>query len=91
MEATMSLKNLDAMFNPQRVAVIGASEDETYIGLHMFHNLVGKGYTGIVHPVNETAKGVQGVEAYPRVVDIPHSVDLALVTTEPEKLETVIH
>lgn len=90
MEAIMSLKNLNAMFNPQRIAVIGASEDETSIGFHLFHNLVGKGYTGIVHPVNETAKGVQGVEAYPRVVDIPHSVDLALVTTEPNKLATVI-
>ena len=87
----MSLKNLNAMFNPQRIAVIGASEDETSIGFHLFRNLVGKGYTGIVHPVNETAKGVQGVEAYPRVVDIPHAVDLALVTSEPEQLDKVIH
>jgi len=87
----MSLKNLEAMFNPQRIAVIGASEDETSSGFHLFRNLVGKGYTGIVHPVNESAKGVQGVEAYPRIVDIPHSIDLALVTTEPQKLDTVIH
>jgi acetyltransferase len=87
----MSLKNLDAMFNPQRIAVIGASEDETSIGCHLFRNLVGKGYPGIVHPVTEKAKGIQGVEAYPRVIDIPHPVDLALVTTEPEKLDAALN
>lgn len=86
----MSLKNLQAMFNPQRIAVIGASEDAASIGFHLFRNLVGKGYTGIVHPVTEKAKGVQGVEAYPRVIDIPHPVDLALVATEPEKLDGVL-
>ncbi|KJR99243.1 MAG: hypothetical protein VR65_17780 [Desulfobulbaceae bacterium BRH_c16a] len=86
----MSLKNLDTLFNPQRVAVIGASEDDTSIGYHVFRNLIGKGFKGIVHPVNPAMRGVQGVEAYRTVAEIPHPIDLALVATGPEKLQTVL-
>ena len=86
----MSLKNLDILFNPQRIAVIGANEDERSIGYHIFRNLIGKGFKGIVHPVNPDMGGVQGVEAYPTVSDIPHPVDLALVATEPQHLPAVL-
>lgn len=87
----MSLKNLDVLFNPQRIAVIGASEDDTSVGYHIFRNLIGKGFKGIVHPVNPTMRGVQGVEAYQNVNDIPHPVDLALVATDPERLPAVLN
>lgn len=86
----MSLKNLDILFNPQRIAVIGANEDERSIGCHIFRNLIGKGFKGIVHPVNPETGGVQGVEAYPGILDIPHPVDLALVATEPDSLPAVL-
>ncbi|HBG20679.1 MAG TPA: hypothetical protein DDY32_15780, partial [Desulfobulbaceae bacterium] len=86
----MSLKNLDILFNPQRIAVIGANEDERSIGYHIFRNLIGKGFKGIVHPVNPDMGGVQGVEAYPTVSDIPHPIDLALVATEPQHLPAVL-
>ncbi len=86
----MSLKNLDILFNPRRIAVVGANEDEASIGFHLFRNLIGKGFKGIVHPVNPDMGGVQGVEAYPSVLDIPHPVDLALVATEPRSLPAVL-
>jgi len=40
----MSIKNLDAFFNPRRIAVLGASEDEKVLGYHVFRNLIGKGF-----------------------------------------------
>ncbi len=86
----MSLKNLNILFNPQRIAVIGASEDERSIGYHIFRNLIGKGFKGIVHPVNPTMRGVQGVEAYRTITDIPHPIDLALLAEGPENLQTVL-
>ncbi|MFN2355731.1 MAG: CoA-binding protein, partial [Desulfopila sp.] len=86
----MSLKNLDILFNPERIAVIGANEDDTSVGFHIFRNLIGKGFKGIVHPVNPLMRGVQGVEAYQTVADIPHSVDLALVATGPQNLQTAL-
>jgi acetyltransferase len=86
----MSIKNLDILFNPQRIAVIGASEDHQAVGYHIFRNLIGKGFKGIVHPVNSNMSGVQGVESYPTVSDIPHPIDLAMVATQPDELQSVL-
>ncbi len=82
----MSIKNLDVLFNPQRIAVVGASEDKKSIGYHIFRNLIGDGFQGIVHPVAPGMSGVQGVEAYGTVCDIPHPIDLAMVAAHPENL-----
>jgi len=86
----MSIKHLDVLFNPQRIAVIGASEDQREVGYHVFRNLIGKGFRGIVHPVNPGMSGIQGVEAYNRVQEIPQPIDLALVATRPENLRSVL-
>ncbi len=86
----MSIKNLDILFNPKRIAVIGASENDRAVGYHLFRNLIGKGFTGIVHPVHPTMGGVQGVEAYPTVSGIPHPIDLAMVATDPENLPAAL-
>ncbi|MGW8194518.1 MAG: bifunctional acetate--CoA ligase family protein/GNAT family N-acetyltransferase [Desulforhopalus sp.] len=86
----MLLKNLDVMFNPTRIAVIGANEDDTSIGYHIFKNLIGKGFKGIAHPVNPIMSGVQGVEAYSNVLAIPHQIDLALVAVDPGNMLTVL-
>jgi acetyltransferase len=86
----MSQKNLDILFNPQRIAVIGETEDDTSIGHHLFKNLIGRGFKGIVHQVNPGMRGAPGVEVYPTVTDIPYPVDLALVATDPENLEAVL-
>ena len=86
----MSIKNFKALFNPQRIAVIGASEDEKSVGYHIFRNLIGKGFNGIVHPVIPGMGGVQGVEAYENIRDIPYPIDLAIVAAEPENLQAVL-
>ena len=76
----MSIKNLDAFFNPRRIAVLGASEDKKVLGYHVFRNLIGKGFKGVVFPVNSDSEAIQGVEAYRNINLIPHSIDLAIVT-----------
>jgi len=86
----MSIKNLEALFNPQRIAVIGASEDDKSAGFHVFRNLIEKDFNGIVHPVHSSMGGVQGIEAYETVSDIPHQIDLALVATHPENLQAAL-
>jgi len=87
----MSIKNLDILFNPRRIAVIGASEEKESTGYFIFRNLIGKGYKGTVHPVHPAMESVQGVEAYKTVNDIPHSVDMAMIAGPPVKLQTVLH
>src|SRR5512135_506409 len=75
----MAIKNLEAFFNPKRIAVIGADEDPKALGASVFGNLIGKGYKGAVYPVNSKLETVRGVEAYRKITDIQRDIDLAIL------------
>jgi acetyltransferase len=77
----LGIENLNRVFNPKRIAVIGASEREGSIGAKIFSNLTGAGYKGTVFPVNPFRQTVQGITAYPSVSKIPCKIDLAVVAT----------
>ncbi len=89
-EVIMAIKNLEAFFNPRRIAVLGASEDKKVLGYHVLRNLIGKGFKGVVFPVNPDSEAIQGVEAYRNINAIPHSIDLAILTLPPEELYTAL-
>ncbi len=71
--------SLDFIFRPRSTAVIGASNREGSVGRALFANVLMNGYTGVVYPVNNTAKSVLGVKAYETVLQIPDEVDLAIL------------
>ena len=60
----MSIRNLDKIFDPRRIAVIGANETPNSVGSTVFRNLVASDYRGVVYPVNPKYETVQGVRAY---------------------------
>ncbi|HEV8387893.1 MAG TPA: acetate--CoA ligase family protein [Nitrososphaera sp.] len=64
-------------FSPQSIAVIGASE-KPGIGKTIFTNIA-KHFKGKIFPVTPSNPTVGGLVAYKSVVDIPESVDLAVV------------
>ncbi len=82
----MSIKNLEVFFNPSRIAVIGANEDPDSIGYFILRNMIGKGFKGVVYPVNPASDSVQGVEAYKSVSHIQHPVDLAILANPAEEI-----
>jgi len=75
------VEKLNKIFNPRRIAVIGASDREDSIGYKLLRNLVGVGYKGAVYPVNSFRPTVQGITAYPTIGKIPWHVDLAVIAT----------
>ncbi|MBS7632997.1 CoA-binding protein, partial [Candidatus Bathyarchaeota archaeon] len=77
----MGTENLDKIFNPKRIAVIGASDRKNSVGAKLLRNLIGVGYSGAVYPVNPFKTTIQGITAYPSVTKIPWSVDLAIIAT----------
>lgn len=77
----MSINNLDRIFEPRRIAVIGASDQAAKVGHRVLRNLVGSGYEGTVYPVNSRREAVQGIQAYPEVGELPRVPDLAIVCT----------
>src|SRR6188474_559842 len=70
---------LDAMFAPRTVAVIGASERPGSVGRTLMENL--RAFGGRVFPINPKRRRVLGIEAFPKIGDIPAEVDLALIAT----------
>nr|HID14212.1 CoA-binding protein [Anaerolineae bacterium] len=70
---------LGAFFRPQSVAVIGASRDPEKLGHAVLANLKQGGYPGRLYPVNLKADEILGLKAFPSVLDIPDSVDLAVI------------
>ncbi len=86
----MGIENLKRIFNPERVAVVGASDREGSIGAKIFGNLTGSGYKGSVFPVNPFRQTVQGIPAYPSVSKIPNKIDMAVITTPAHTVPQVV-
>ncbi len=70
---------LDALFNPQSIAVIGASADSRKVGHAVLANLKKFGFTGALYPVNPTATEILGSKAYPSVAAIQAPLDLVVI------------
>ncbi|MGQ9771397.1 MAG: acetate--CoA ligase alpha subunit [Thermogutta sp.] len=87
----MSIENLHKIFNPSRVAVIGASDTPTSVGYTVLKNLVGSGFRGVVYPVNPKRESVQGIHAYKDVMSLPRAPDLAIVCTPARTVPALVH
>src|SRR5438046_10117082 len=70
---------LDALFPPKSIVVIGASNRPGSVGRAVFTNILLNEYTGTVYPVNPRDRSISGVRSYLSVQDLPESVDLAVV------------
>ena len=77
----MSIRHLDKIFKPRRIAVIGATDDATKVGHTVLKNLLAAGFAGTIFPVNSRRDMVQGVRAYPAIGALPEPPDLAIVCT----------
>ncbi|MCX6290341.1 MAG: acetate--CoA ligase family protein [Bacteroidetes bacterium] len=74
-----SVHELDSLFKPKAIAIIGASSKELSIGNVILKNLVHYGYTGKIYPINPKEPEVRGIKAYPTIFDVPGDIDLAHV------------
>ncbi len=83
-------KPLDAIFAPNAVAVIGASEKPSSLGYRALRNLVGHSFGGAIYPVNPSRPNVLGIKAYPSIRDVPEVVDLAMIVTPAASVPALI-
>ncbi len=86
----MSILNLDKIFNPHRVAVIGASDSPTSVGYTVLRNLIGSGFRGVVFPVNLKRESVQGIEAHKDIDSLPYAPDLAVICTPARTVPGIV-
>jgi acetyltransferase len=86
----MGLHNLDKIFKPESIAVVGASEKEGSIGYVHVQNLIQGGYQGKIFPVNPHYSAIHGLKAYPSISRIDHAVDLAIIAIPISSVPSVI-
>ncbi len=87
----MTIRNLDKLFAPQSVAVIGASERPGRVGTVVLRNLLQGGFTGPIWPVNPRYSRLEGIRCYSAVAALPNAPDLAVICVPPEAVPGVIH
>jgi len=66
-------------FNPQSVAIVGASADLAKASGLPLRNIVDAKFTGRIYPVNLRASEINGVKCYPTVTDLPEAPDVAVL------------
>lgn len=77
--------NLDALFNPENIAVIGASNNPLKAGYTVIYNLNQIGYPKKVFPVTMSADEILGRKCYKKLSQIEDTVELVVLGT-PAKM-----
>lgn len=78
------MHNLDCIFKPTSIAVVGASARRNTIGREILHNLIDYEFNGKIFPVNPKAGVIHSIKAYSTVLDVPDAVDLAIIAVPKE-------
>ncbi|MEI7783506.1 MAG: bifunctional acetate--CoA ligase family protein/GNAT family N-acetyltransferase [Betaproteobacteria bacterium] len=77
----MTTRNLQSLFSPRSVALIGASERPASLGSVLLRNLLQGGFKGPIWPVNPKRSTVLGLTAWPDLAAVPEAPELAIICT----------
>ena len=84
-------KSLNVAFDPQSIAIVGASSDDAvekkngWVG-----RLLDYGYKGKIYPINPKASVIMGLKAYPSVKDVPDPIDYAIVSIKSSFVPAIL-
>jgi acetyltransferase len=81
---------LDKIFNPQSVAIVGASNEEGTVGYALMKNFTEHGFEGKIYPINIRKTEIHGLKAYQTVEQIPEPVDLAVIATPAKTVPDIV-
>jgi acetyltransferase len=72
-------QQLDCIFSPNNVAVVGATDREGSVGRTILWNLLSNPFGGAIFPINPKRKSVLGIPAYTSLMEVPDPIDLAVI------------
>jgi acyl-CoA synthetase (NDP forming) len=70
---------LTRAFNPERIAIVGATEDRNKVGGRPLHYLQRFGFKGSIYPINPRRETIQGRVAFPSLDSLPAKPDIVIV------------
>jgi acetyltransferase len=86
----MSVRNLQYLFDPHSVAVIGATDRPRSVGATVLRNLLAASFRGPVYAVNPKHRLLDGRQCYPDVAALPGAPELAVVCTPAATIPAII-
>ena len=86
----MSVRNLDALFDPSTIALIGASNRPGSVGAVLARNLFGAGFEGPILTVNPRERAIRSTLNYRSIAELPLVPDLAVISTPPDTVPDLI-
>lgn len=86
----MTIRNLQAMFKPASVAIIGATLRSYSVGAAVLRNMVEGGYQGKILPVNPKYGSLLGLECWASLAELPCVPDLAIICTPASSIPGMI-
>ena len=86
----MTIRNLDRVLAPRRVAVIGASGRARAVGHLVLSNMREAGFAGTLMPVNPHETEIDGLRVFPDIASLPEDPDLAVIATPPDTVPGLI-
>jgi acetate---CoA ligase (ADP-forming) len=75
---SVAATRLNRLYNPNSIAVLGASANPGTLGYQVYANLR-RDFPGTLYPVNPRSSEVLGDHTYPDVASLPEPVDLVVV------------
>jgi acyl-CoA synthetase (NDP forming) len=78
--------DLKILFQPESLAIVGASQDELKSGGMFVSSLLKDGYKGAIYPINRKESEIMSLKSYPSVLDVPGKIDLAIMAIPAQGL-----
>ncbi|MGD9039374.1 MAG: CoA-binding protein, partial [Desulfobacteraceae bacterium] len=86
----MSIYNLEKIFEPNSVAIIGASEKKGTIGHSLIKNLMEGNYQGKIYPINPKYESIKNLPSFPSILATGQLIDLAVIATPIAQVPSII-
>lgn len=81
---------MEDVLTPKSIAIIGVSQDSEKVGSVLLSNLIEGGYNGRIYPINPKYETIQERKAYPSILEIEDSIDLACIALPYQMVEQAV-
>ncbi|MBN2180973.1 MAG: CoA-binding protein, partial [Sedimentisphaerales bacterium] len=82
--------SFEGFFNPQSVAIVGASRQKGKVGYEILANMIEAGYPGEIYPVNSKAEEIEGLKCYPDLISIGEVPELVILVIPAKVVPAVM-
>ncbi len=82
--------SIEKLFNPESVAVVGASRTEGKIGHTILNNLIRDGFKGDIIPINPAVTELLGLPCFPSLTEYGKEVDLVILALPSAQVKSII-